>query len=77
MGLTSLWNISFLGYPARAILPYCQALSKLSPHMQQVAMESNGKGVDIDGNALPFEVRGGEERGAHGLRRRLGFGRGR
>ena len=24
MGLTSLWNISFLGYPARAILPYCQ-----------------------------------------------------
>ena len=24
MGLTSAWNISFLGYPARAILPYCQ-----------------------------------------------------
>jgi glucose-6-phosphate isomerase len=24
MGLTSIWNISFLGYPARAILPYCQ-----------------------------------------------------
>ena len=24
MGLTSLWNISFLGYPARAVLPYCQ-----------------------------------------------------
>ncbi|GBF92522.1 cytosolic phosphoglucose isomerase, partial [Raphidocelis subcapitata] len=56
MGLTSLWNISFLGYPARAILPYCQALSKLAPHIQQVAMESNGKGVDIDGNALPFEA---------------------
>lgn len=24
MGLISVWNISFLGYPARAILPYCQ-----------------------------------------------------
>lgn len=24
MGLTSVWNISFLGFPARAILPYCQ-----------------------------------------------------
>jgi len=56
MGLTSLWNISFLGYPARAILPYCQALSKLAPHIQQVSMESNGKGVDIEGNPLPFEA---------------------
>eukprot|EP00878_Enallax_costatus_P009333 GHUV01009755.1.p1 GENE.GHUV01009755.1~~GHUV01009755.1.p1 ORF type:complete len:584 (+),score=199.40 GHUV01009755.1:590-2341(+) len=56
MGLTSVWNISFLGYPARAILPYCQALSKLAPHIQQVSMESNGKGVDIDGNVLPFEA---------------------
>jgi glucose-6-phosphate isomerase len=24
--------------------------------MQQVSMESNGKGVDIDGNVLPFEA---------------------
>lgn len=24
LGLISLWNISFLGYPARALLPYCQ-----------------------------------------------------
>ena len=24
MGLTSLWNTSFLNYPALAILPYCQ-----------------------------------------------------
>jgi glucose-6-phosphate isomerase len=54
MGLISLWNISFLGYPALAILPYCQALSKLAPHYQQVSMESNGKGVDMNGKALPF-----------------------
>ena len=24
MGLMSVWNVTFLGYPARAILPYCQ-----------------------------------------------------
>lgn len=36
--------------------PHHQALSKLAPHIQQVSMESNGKGVDIDGNVLPFEA---------------------
>ena len=56
LGLTSVWNVSFLGCPARAILPYCQALSKLAPHIQQVAMESNGKGVALDGARLPFST---------------------
>jgi glucose-6-phosphate isomerase len=49
LGMLSLWNVSFLDCPARAILPYTQALAKLAPHIQQVAMESNGKGVSIDG----------------------------
>ena len=40
LGLTSVWNVSFLGYPARAILPYCQALSKLAPHIQQVGCQT-------------------------------------
>ncbi|MEW5303608.1 MAG: hypothetical protein WDW36_006284 [Sanguina aurantia] len=56
IGLMSVWNVSFLGHPAKAILPYCQALSKLAPHIQQVDMESNGKGVDIHGNKLPFQT---------------------
>lgn len=56
LGLLSVWNVSFLGYPARAILPYTQALEKLAPHIQQVSMESNGKGVSIDGVHLPFEA---------------------
>ncbi|XP_004291883.1 PREDICTED: glucose-6-phosphate isomerase, cytosolic [Fragaria vesca subsp. vesca] len=56
LGLLSVWNVSFLGYPARAILPYSQALEKLAPHIQQVSMESNGKGVSIDGVLLPFEA---------------------
>lgn len=56
LGLLSVWNVTFLGYPARAILPYSQALEKLAPHIQQVSMESNGKGVSIDGVALPYEA---------------------
>ncbi|KAG7943936.1 hypothetical protein I3843_15G071600 [Carya illinoinensis] len=56
LGLLSVWNVSFFGYPARAILPYSQALEKLAPHIQQVSMESNGKGVSIDGVPLPFEA---------------------
>ncbi|KAF7141807.1 hypothetical protein RHSIM_Rhsim06G0034400 [Rhododendron simsii] len=64
LGLLSIWNVSFLGHPARAILPYSQALEKLAPHIQQacyhsfasfVSMESNGKGVSIDGVPLPYE----------------------
>ncbi len=31
-----------------------QALSKLAPHIQQVSMESNGKGVDLNGKPLPY-----------------------
>ncbi|KAH1109548.1 hypothetical protein GLYMA_04G032600v4 [Glycine max] len=56
LGLLSIWNVTFLGYPARAILPYSQALEKFAPHIQQVSMESNGKGVSIDGVPLPFEA---------------------
>eukprot|EP00201_Polytomella_parva_P022526 CAMPEP_0175041642 /NCGR_PEP_ID=MMETSP0052_2-20121109/2045_1 /TAXON_ID=51329 ORGANISM="Polytomella parva, Strain SAG 63-3" /NCGR_SAMPLE_ID=MMETSP0052_2 /ASSEMBLY_ACC=CAM_ASM_000194 /LENGTH=678 /DNA_ID=CAMNT_0016304213 /DNA_START=251 /DNA_END=2288 /DNA_ORIENTATION=- len=56
LGLLSVWNVSFLGYAAKAILPYCQALAKFAPHIQQVDMESNGKGVAIDGTPLPFEA---------------------
>ena len=32
LGMLSVWNVSFLDCPARAILPYTQALAKLAPH---------------------------------------------
>lgn len=50
--LISVWNTSFLGYPQSAIIPYASPLSKLSPHVQQLNMESNGKSVDSDGRPL-------------------------
>lgn len=54
MGLFGVWNSTFLGHHTRALLPYCQALNKLAPHIQQVDMESNGKRVALDGSVLPF-----------------------
>eukprot|EP00753_Platysulcus_tardus_P004987 PLAT12812.1.p1 GENE.PLAT12812.1~~PLAT12812.1.p1 ORF type:complete len:582 (+),score=301.19 PLAT12812.1:252-1748(+) len=56
LGLLGVWNSSFLKYPARALLPYCQALLKFAPHIQQVDMESNGKRVARDGSVLPFKA---------------------
>ncbi|TVR46740.1 MAG: glucose-6-phosphate isomerase, partial [Planctomycetota bacterium] len=63
LGLLGVWNSTFLGRPSRALLPYCQALCKFASHIQQVDMESNGKGVDVDGKPLGFtagEVNFGE-----------------
>ncbi|KAK4490329.1 hypothetical protein RD792_001003 [Penstemon davidsonii] len=48
LGLLSVWNVSFLGYPAR--------LTTFKQNFIQVSMESNGKGVSIDGVPLPYET---------------------
>ncbi len=52
--LISIWNSNFLNYPAQAIIPYASALSKLAPHVQQVYMESLGKGVTKDGRPVNY-----------------------
>lgn len=56
LGLLGVWNSSFLGHGARALLPYSQALLRFPAHIQQVDMESNGKRVTVDGEPLPFEA---------------------
>jgi len=50
--LISVWNNNFLGYPASAVIPYSTPLSRLPAHIQQLYMESNGKGVTQDGDPL-------------------------
>lgn len=54
--LLDIWNINFMGYKTRALLPYFQSLAKLPAHTQQVEMESNGKLVDINGNPVTFDT---------------------
>lgn len=52
--LLSVWNRTFLGYPTLALIPYSQALSRYSAHIQQVEMESNGKHIDQNGKQVDF-----------------------
>ncbi len=50
LGLFGIWNTSFLKYTTRGLIPYCEALSRLPAHIQQLDMESNGKRIDLNGN---------------------------
>ena len=52
LGLLRVWNRNFLGYQTHAILPYEPRLKKFISWVQQLEMESNGKGVDLLGNIL-------------------------
>ncbi|WP_406856231.1 glucose-6-phosphate isomerase [Alsobacter sp. KACC 23698] len=57
LGLVGVWHRNACGYPARAILPYEQRLTRLPAYLQQLEMESNGKSVRLDGS--PVDVRTG------------------
>lgn len=52
LGLMGYYHRNVLGYPSRAILPYDQRLSRFPAYLQQLDMESNGKGVTIDGTLV-------------------------
>ena len=52
MGLLTVWYACFFGARALAILPYDQYLKRFPAYLQQLAMESNGKHVSVDGVEL-------------------------
>ncbi|MCD9584118.1 glucose-6-phosphate isomerase [Tenacibaculum maritimum] len=56
LGLLSVWYNNFYGTETEAILPYTQYLSKLPVYLQQAMMESNGKSVDRNGNAIHYQT---------------------
>jgi glucose-6-phosphate isomerase len=49
MGLLNVWYVNFLGAHSHAVLPYAQYLHRFAAYLQQLTMESNGKGVRSDG----------------------------
>ena len=53
MGLLSVWNRNVCGHATQAVIPYDQRLSRFPAYLQQLQMESNGKGVTIDGSPAP------------------------
>ena len=54
LGLLDVWYRNFHGFTSRSIAPYHSALRRLPAYLQQLEMESNGKRVDLAGQALPF-----------------------
>jgi glucose-6-phosphate isomerase len=54
LGLLDLWYRNFHGFSSRNIAPYHSALRRWPAYLQQLEMESNGKRVDREGQALPF-----------------------
>ncbi len=52
LALVGVWHNQGMGYPTRAVLPYEQRLARLPAYLQQLEMESNGKGVDMAGRPL-------------------------
>ena len=56
LGLLTVWNGNFLGAATLAVLPYDQYLRRFPAYLQQLAMESNGKHVALDGRTVPYET---------------------
>jgi glucose-6-phosphate isomerase len=54
LGALDVWYRHFHGFTSRCVAPYHQGLARLPAYLQQLEMESNGKSVDLAGEALPF-----------------------
>ncbi|MEX1217101.1 MAG: glucose-6-phosphate isomerase [Acidimicrobiales bacterium] len=52
LGLIGIWYNNFFGAQTLAVLPYSHYLAHLTPYLQQLAMESNGKSVDRWGRVV-------------------------
>jgi len=56
LGLLGVWYNNFFECETHAVLPYNQYLSRFPAYLQQADMESNGKGVDREGNPVSYQT---------------------
>ncbi|MBU0622466.1 MAG: glucose-6-phosphate isomerase [Gammaproteobacteria bacterium] len=54
LAMLGVWYRNFFGAATFALLPYDQTLEHFTAYFQQADMESNGKRVDRDGNAVDY-----------------------
>ncbi|HXI58214.1 MAG TPA: glucose-6-phosphate isomerase, partial [Polyangia bacterium] len=52
MAVLGVWYNNFFGAATHAVLPYDQYLHRFAAYLQQGDMESNGKGVTVDGQPI-------------------------
>ena len=56
LALVGIWHNQICDYATRAVLPYDERLTLLPSYLQQLEMESNGKGVLRDGSDSPHNT---------------------
>ena len=56
MGMLNIWYVNFFKATSHAVLPYAQYLHRFAAYLQQLTMESNGKGVRLDGSPVVTET---------------------
>jgi len=56
LGLIGVWQRNFLGTSSHAVLPYDRRLRYFPAFLQQLEMESNGKGVTRDGQPVDYDT---------------------
>jgi glucose-6-phosphate isomerase len=56
MGVLNIWYTNFLGAQTHAVLPYSQLMHRFPAYLQQLTMESNGKGVRWDGSKVTTDT---------------------
>ncbi|NBC58582.1 MAG: glucose-6-phosphate isomerase [Bacteroidetes bacterium] len=56
LALLGVWYNNFYNAESEAIIPYTQYLQKLAPYLQQASMESNGKGIDRNGQPIDYQT---------------------
>jgi glucose-6-phosphate isomerase len=56
MGLLAVWYGNFFGAQTVGVMPYSQYLKRFPAYLQQLAMESNGKHVTLEGAPVDFDT---------------------
>jgi glucose-6-phosphate isomerase len=56
MGLLAVWYANFFGAQSIGVMPYSQYLERFPAYLQQLAMESNGKHVTLDGCLVDYDT---------------------
>jgi glucose-6-phosphate isomerase len=56
LGLIGVWQINFFNASSHAVLPYDQSLHRFPAYLQQLEMESNGKCITRDGEAVDYST---------------------
>ena len=56
LGLLRVWYSGFLGAQTLGVMPYAADLARFPAYLQQLEMESNGKGVDREGGPLSVDT---------------------